>query len=308
MSDYKLPTNLEISHVELQVVDLERMLAFYRDLLGFREIDRQDGHIQLSPGGEAPATLVLHHRPNARPQPAHSAGLYHVAYRFPDRRQLGTSLLRIVASQWPLQGASDHAVSEAIYFADPEGNGIEIYRDRPRADWPRLQDTVQMGNAPLDLNALVAEADRQAANDGVLDPGVDIGHMHLQVSDTATAAAFYQDLLGMDLMMELPTAIFLAAGGYHHHLGANTWHSRGAPPHAADMTGLVAYGYYLPEEADWLALIERLEEAGKQLEAVEHGQRAGAALRDQDANRVEILTSTSEVVAAKLQALAHTYE
>lgn len=321
MSDYKLPANLGIAHLELNVLNLERMLVFYRDLLGLSLVTQDATSAQLAPAPDAAPILTLSAPPDLQRQPQFSTGLYHVAFRFPDRRSLGTTLLRVVASQWPLQGASDHRVSEAIYFADPEGNGIEIYRDRPREDWPwhspepnalgvrdanstPLQRTIQMGNLPLDLNALIEEADREKANAVGIDPAVVIGHMHLQVSNTATAAAFYGDLLGMDVMMEMPTAIFMAAGGYHHHLGGNTWHSHGAPQHEDNMSGLASYAYELPEAADWLALADRLQGAGQALSTVERAGRPGIMLRDQDGNRVEMLTAADQQVAARVEELA----
>ncbi len=304
MTDYKLPANLGIAHVELNVLNLEHMLVFYRDLLGFSLVAQDATSAQLAPAPDTAPILTLCAPPDLKRQPQFSTGLYHVAYRFPDRRSLGTTLLGVAASQWPLQGASDHRVSEAIYFADPEGNGIEIYRDRPREDWPTLDGLVQMGNLPLDLNALVEEADRERANQGGIDPEAVIGHIHLQVSNTATAAAFYGDLLGMDVMMEMPTAIFMAAGGYHHHLGGNTWHSNGAPRHEDDMSGLASYAYELPEAADWLALAERLQGAGQALQSVERAGRPGILLRDQDGNRVELLTAPGAQVSAKVAELA----
>jgi catechol 2,3-dioxygenase len=321
MTDYKLPANLSVAHVELNVLGLGRMLTFYHDLLGFSVVAEDAYSAQLAPAPGAAPILTLSAPPDLQRQPQFSTGLYHVAYRFPDRRSLATTLLRVAASRWPLQGASDHRVSEAIYFADPEGNGIEIYRDRPRAEWPwhspeanalgvrdanstPLQRTIQMGNLPLDLNALIEEADREKADAGGIDLEVVIGHMHLQASNTATAAAFYGDLLGMDVMMEMPAAIFMAAGGYHHHLGANTWHSNGAPQHADDMSGLASYAFELPDAADWLALAERLEQAGQALSKVERAGHPGLWLRDQDGNRVELLTAADQQVAAKVEQLA----
>lgn len=303
MANYKLPDNLGVAHLEINVLDLERMLAFYRDLLGFQVRAQEERSAQLAPAAEAAPILTLSASPGLKRQPQSGVGLYHVAFRFPDRSALATALLRVAACEWPLQGASDHRVSEAIYFADPEGNGIEIYRDRPRSDWPRLDGMLQMGNLPLDLNALLEEADREWAEAGAVHPEMDIGHIHLQVSSTATATAFYADLLGMDMMMELPTAVFLSAGGYHHHLGVNTWHIAGAPPREAGMSGLASFAFELPEPADWLVLIERLEEAGQRLYPVERAGRPGLWLGDQDGNRVELLTAADPQVSAKLAEL-----
>lgn len=304
-NEFKIHPNTSLAHVELQVVDLPNMLAFYGDLMGFQLIENADGSARLSATGRPPALLTLTEHKDARPQPSNSfaPGLYHTAFRFPGRIPLATTLLRIVASGWALQGAADHRVSEAIYLADPEGNGIEIYRDRPRADWPQMQGVVQMGNLPLDLPKLLEEADQTAAQAGLIDPGTDIGHMHLQVSNLATAEAFYHQLLGLDVMMAMPTALFMSAGGYHHHLGANTWHSLNAPRRTEDLTGLRSYAYLVPEELGWLALFERLRAANQPLTVIERDGRPGLATKDQDGISVELLTTGTETVRKALASL-----
>ncbi len=299
-NSFTLHPDTKIAHVELQVANLANMRAFYCDLMGFQLIEEKDGRARLSPTGKAPTLITLTERKDARPQPADVTGLYHTAFRFPNREKLANELLRIVAAGWPLQGASDHRVSEAIYFADPEGNGIEIYRDRPREDWPRLQETVQMGNGPLDLQKLLEEADQPAAHAGKLDPATDIGHMHLQVSDLGTTDAFYHELLGLDIVMSMPTALFMSAGGYHHHVGANIWHSRGAPRRTDDLLGLHSYAYIIPDEAGWLALHDRLLHSGQPLTSVERDRRLGVTIGDQDGIRVELLAPASGAIRNRL--------
>lgn len=299
-TQFSIHPETRIAHVDLLVKDLPNMLAFYGGLLGFQIIANTAGQATLSPTGQPPALLTLTERKEAplAPSTAPVTGLYHTAFRFPGRRSLATTLLRIVASEWPLQGASDHRVSEAIYLADPEGNGIEIYRDRPREDWPRLQDSIQMGNLPLDLRKLLEEADQNAAQQGVIDPGTDIGHIHLQVSNLATADAFYHHLLGLDVMMSMPTALFLAAGGYHHHIGANTWHSLNAPKRDAKATGLHSYALFIPDESGWLALFDRLK--GHAAQPVERDGRVGVRVEDQDGIQIELLTAGSPAVREAL--------
>lgn len=289
---FTIHPDASIAHVEYQVKDLPNMVAFYGELMGFQPIEVTDKRARLSANGQAPALLTLVENPDAVIQPSstYGTGLYHTAFRFTGRQPLATTLLRIVASGWQLQGASDHRVSEAIYLADPEGNGIEIYRDRPRSDWPRLQETIQMGNAPLDLRKLLEEADESAAQESKIDQATDIGHIHLQISDLATAHAFYHDLLGLDLMMALPTALFLSAGGYHHHVGANTWHSANAPRRNPNATGLLSYAYFIPDQDAWLELYDRVNSPHRQVQTIERDGRNGFALEDQDAIRVEVLT------------------
>ena len=304
-SNFKLHPSTSVAHVALQVVDLDNMLAFYRGLLGFQLLSNDGQQASLSANGKLPSLLTLSERKDARSQPSSTSGvgLYHTALRFPSRMTLATTLLRVLAGNWPLQGAADHHVSEAIYFADPEGNGIEIYRDRPRVDWPKLQDGIQMGNAPLDLDRLIEEADEAAAELGAIDPGTDIGHMHLQVSNLATAHAFYHELLGLDVMMSMPTALFISAGGYHHHLGLNTWHSLNAPRREKDLTGLQSFALLIPDQSNWMALLTRLASIGKGLQSVEHDRRLGVSLEDQDGIRVELLTPATEPVSQALSPL-----
>jgi catechol 2,3-dioxygenase len=298
--NFKLHPDTRIAHVEYQVADLNRMVAFYSGLMGFQLIEQTDGIARISPTGQPPALITLIERKGARQQPERSTGLYHTAFRFPGRGPLATILLRIVASGWPLQGAADHRVSEAIYLPDPENNGIEIYRDRPRQEWPQLNGMVQMGNLPLDLHKLIEEADQAKAQTGVIDPGADIGHIHLQVSNTAAADAFYHGLLGFDVVMSMPSAIFLSAGGYHHHIGANTWNSLNAPRREDDMTGLRSHAYMIPDEASWLALLERLQAASQSLSSIERGNYPGVAVSDQDGNRVELLGPDTDPIRAAL--------
>lgn len=294
--NFTIHPQTSLAHLELQVNSLANTVAFYGDLMGFQLIEKQGGQARLSPTGQPPILLTLTERKDAQRPAARSVGLYHTAFRFPGRKPLATTLLRIVAARWPLQGASDHRVSEAIYLADPEGNGIEIYRDRPREEWPRLQDSIQMGNLPLDLPKLLEEADRAASQAGAIDPGTDLGHMHLQVSDLATADAFYQQLLGLDVMMSMPTALFMSAGGYHHHLGANTWHSLDAPRRDKDTLGLKSFAFLIPDEANWLALYQRIHSEGRTLQAIETDGKLGVALEDDDGIGVELITPESENV------------
>lgn len=298
--EFELHPDLAITHAHFQVMDLERMLLFYRDLLGFQLLSQSETEAERAAKPEGPPLLTLTQGENVRRRPQSSTGLYHIAYRFPGRRELASTFMRLVAAQYPIQGAADHHFSEAIYLADPEGNGIELYRDRPREDWPEMDVIMQRGNWPFDLNKLLEEADRDAAQAGVIDPRADIGHMHLQVADTAATTAFYQDLLGMEMMMTMPSAVFLAAGGYHHHLGGNTWHSAGAPRRAADMTGLISYSYSIPDADNWLALHTRLATHDQPMQAVDRDGQTGVALSDQDGNRVELLTADQPDVRAAL--------
>jgi catechol 2,3-dioxygenase len=226
---------LALTGLTLRVQNLERQLAFYRDLLGLEVIRSQGPQTELALPGRR-FTLTLEHRPEAPLRPQPTLGLYHFALLLPSRAELAAVFWRLLEARYPhFQGASDHGVSEAIYLADPEGNGIELYRDRPRAEWPFRGGRLAMVSEPLNLEALLAEA---WAGQG-LDPQTTLGHIHLHVRDLDEAQAFFEGL-GMELMQgDYPGARFLAADGYHHHIGINLWaRGRTAPAHS---TGLLAY-------------------------------------------------------------------
>ncbi|HET8679168.1 MAG TPA: VOC family protein, partial [bacterium] len=267
-----------VGPVHLTVADLERSLRFYGEVLGLQVAGRHDGTVTLATTPDAPrapAIVVLSALPGASPQPPRTTGLYHLAILMPSRTALARSLAHLIETRYRLQGASDHLVSEALYLADPEGNGIELYADRPRDQWPRRGDRIAMATDPLDLENLLAElggaGDRR---EFALDPATRIGHMHLRVSDLATAEAFYVGLLGFDVTVrDYPGALFVSAGGYHHHIGMNTWGSAGAPPPAPDSAGLRDYTIRLPDQAALQPILERLRTAGVQMIQTPEGWR-----------------------------------
>ncbi|WP_337870981.1 VOC family protein [Meiothermus sp.] len=226
---------LALTALTLRVQNLERQLAFYGDLLGLEVVQRQGPQTELALPGRH-FTLTLQHEPSAPLRPQPTLGLYHFALLLPSRVALAAVFRRLVEARYPhFQGASDHGVSEALYLADPEGNGIELYRDRPRAEWPFRGDRLAMVSERLELEALLAEA---KAGRGLV-PQTTLGHIHLHVGDLDKAQAFFQGL-GMELTQgDYPGARFLAADGYHHHIGINLWaRGRTAPAHS---TGLLAY-------------------------------------------------------------------
>jgi catechol 2,3-dioxygenase len=249
----------QIGAVTLRVANLGRAARFYEDVLGFRPSERSADSLELGADGTAPL-LKLRETPGARPMPRSASGLYHFAILVPTRVDLGRSLRRLAETGIEI-GSADHLVSEALYISDPDGNGIEIYRDRPRSEWKRNGGTVQMAVDPLDLHGLLAEGARDPRPWTGLPAGTRIGHMHLQVSDLAQALAFYQGLLGFELTAQMPGAVFISAGGYHHHLGMNTWHSRGAPP-ASGTAGLEAFVVEVPDANEQARLSARLVDAG----------------------------------------------
>lgn len=292
MGEYELPAETEIGRVHLKVASLERALDFYRDLLGFREVSVEGATARLSATGRAPLHVVLEERPDARRKPQGTTGLYHVAIRLPGRRALARVLRRLVAREWPFQGFADHLVSEALYLADPDGNGLELYADRPREQWPRRDGQIQMATDPLDVEALLAEAAEAPTPWDGIDPGTDVGHVHLHVSELARAEAFYGDLLGLEVTQRgYPGALFLSAGGYHHHVGLNVWTGAGAPPPPPEAVGLVSFALGLPDREAWRALVERVRAVGAEvaLGGDEYGD--WARTEDPDGNGVELLAT-----------------
>jgi catechol 2,3-dioxygenase len=265
-----LPATTRLGLAELTVTDLDRSIDFYTRAIGLR-LHRRDGQTAaLGAGGED--VLVLVEQPGALLAGRH-AGLYHFALLHPSRLELARAAMRLAATRTPIDGASDHGISEAIYLPDPDGNGIELAADRPKDQWPDLSDpaTYASGPQPLDLYGLLEQGAAEGPVDHV-DPGLTIGHVHLHVGDVPRALGFYRDVLGFDVMTQFPGAAFVAAGGYHHHVGLNVWRGQGVPPAPADRVGLRHWTLVLPRE-DLEALRARAAHAG-----VPHEERDGGLL------------------------------
>jgi catechol 2,3-dioxygenase len=257
-----------IGAVHLTVSDLRRSVRFYETHLGFAVHRRDDRTAWLGAGG--PDLLILSQCETA-PRVRGTTGLYHFAILVPSRDDLARSLRRLVATDTIMQGAADHGVSEALYLADDDGIGIEVYRDRSREQWPIVGGQLRMGADPIDLEALLAEAGRADSAAG-LPPGTVIGHVHLHVSRLEEAHAFYVGILGFELMQRYgPSALFVAAGGYHHHVGLNTWAGVGAPPPPPGAIGLRHFVVKLPDEPARDAVLGRFLAAGVVPEPVEDG-------------------------------------
>ena len=282
MNLYSLPNDTHIGYIHLKISDLEASLEFYSDTLGFQTLERSPQQAALgSSKGSAPLICLSAIR-NARPKPPRTTGLYHFAIRLPERPALGSLLKRLLEHNYPLQGAADHLVSEAIYLADPDGNGLELYADRPRQEWRRMDGQIAMATDPLDVQGLLSDA--SPSWDGI-HPGTDIGHIHLQVSDLSRAEAFYCGLVGFEVTQRsYPGALFVSAGGYHHHLGLNTWAGRGASPPPPEAVGLGSFQVAIPDSAARQVVIERL--ASAQVEFL-NSPNGAAQVLDPDGNLVE---------------------
>ena len=261
-------TPLHIGAIGLRVRDLERLTGFYRDALGFSVLDRSPDGAVLGAGGAA--LVHLEHKADARPDDSRTAGLYHTAFLMPTRGDLARWILHVARNKVPLTGASDHAVSEAFYLDDPEGNGVEVYYDRPAETWQWTGDDLRITTDPLDVDSILREVPPTATFPGAPD-GLRIGHVHLRVGDVARAEAFYRDALGLDVTRRRHGASFMSSGRYHHHIAANVWHSAGAGRREADRTGLSWLALEAADAAAFDAAKARLTQAGTQLAATPGG-------------------------------------
>jgi catechol 2,3-dioxygenase len=260
---------IHIGAIGLVVRDLDRLTAYYRDLLGLTVQERSGQIAKLGVGGVT--LLELTHRPDALPDDPREAGLYHTAFLMPTRADLARWILHVAKSRVPIVGASDHDVSEAIYLDDPEGNGVEVYADRPSEKWRRDGKTIFQKTDPLDIDAIVAEIDPATATYPSAPNGLRVGHIHLRVGDVAKAEEFYCGVLGLDVTRRRSGASFISSGGYHHHVGANTWHSNGAGARSDKRAGLDWFAMEVNDRSILDGLKKRLGAAGVPLEATPNG-------------------------------------
>jgi catechol 2,3-dioxygenase len=254
--------------VELSVSDLDRSLEYWQSVVGLRVLARENGVASLGADTEL---IRFVEEPGSKPADGHT-GLYHVALLVPDRPSLARWLAHGARDQTRIEGLSDHYVSEAIYLRDPDRHGIEIYADRPRALWEG-QVGERMTTVPIDVENLLAELDDPAAEpfDG-LPAGTTVGHVHLRVADVQATVEFYRDVLGMGLMAQLgPAAAFLSAGGYHHHVGGNTWESRGAGPAGPGFATLRHATIVVPDAAERDRVAARVANSGQEPQVQEKG-------------------------------------
>lgn len=295
----RLPAGTRIGRAALRVADLDETTAFYRDVVGLAVLDRTPERATL--GVDGTPLLVLKRDADRPARSRTDAGLFHTAFRVPSRAALGEALGR-VRERWRLDGASDHLVSEALYLDDPEGNGVEIYRDRPREEWPvDERGGVRMATEPLDVEGVAAAASdgREAGEVDGGDPvdrapaGTDVGHVHLEVTSLTAFEAVYVDGLGFEVGTSGPDVRFVAAGGYHHHLGANAWRGRTT---AATGRGLAWFEVVVPDETALGAVRSRLDavaaegERESEVEFTVEERADGIAVADADGIEVRVRT------------------
>jgi catechol 2,3-dioxygenase len=248
--DPKKSYDMRLGPVSLVVTDLDAMLEFYVKDLGLRAKAYGDQAVELRAGEHShEPLLILRHNENAETAPTDAAGLYHYALLMSDRRSLAATYSSLGRTGVVFDGHADHLVSEALYLTDPEGNGIEFYADRPRDLWKFDENgKVGMGTLPLDVDSLLGELSGTDDSPPPISEGTTIGHMHLKVTDLGRSIAFYEHLLGFDVMNYWGSAAFLSVGGYHHHIGLNTWESLGGPTRSRGWSGLEFFAMKLPEQ------------------------------------------------------------
>lgn len=245
-----------INHVHLKVANLERSLNFYQNVVGFRVIEQQPQLAKLASGGTEPM-LTIEQVENARALDPRKTGLFHLAFLLPERADLAKVLRHFMHIGYPVQGASDHLVSEALYIADPDGNGVEIYVDRDPAEWNWLGDEVEMTTLPLDANALMQEVAKNGWEG--MPTGTIIGHIHLQVSDLVPIEKFYIKGFGFQTVNHFGgQALFISSSNYHHHIGLNTWNSKDGSVPTDDEIGLKSYTISIPP-SERMEIVERLQ-------------------------------------------------
>ena len=276
-----------LGHVHYTAADLERQIAFYRDILGFKLHWREDNSAALGAGGED--LLRLTELPRARRVPR-TTGLYHTAFLVPTRWDLAQLLKSIAETRTPIQGMTNHGTHYAIYLPDAEGNGIELAWDFPREQWPKTFNEMMRSNRALSPDEVFAALDDGNAPWDGLNPATKVGHVHLHVSQLAPTRRFYHDILGFGIPFDMASAprafaesaIFFSAGGYHHHIGTNVWQGVGAPPPPTNALGLRYFTIVLPDKAEWERVVERVRQAGIAAEQTEQG----ILLRDPSQNGV----------------------
>jgi catechol 2,3-dioxygenase len=278
-------TRVHPARVALRVSDVGRSADFYRRIGGLEVRDEDAEHATLAAADGGPVLLELRRAERAGPAPRRATGLFHTAFRYPTRAQLGATLRGLLRERAPLTGASHHLVSEALYLDDPDGLGIELYRDLPRDQWPAPAPgaRVAMDSIPLDLESVLAEPEPDE------DPaaGMDVGHVHLKVATVDDAVRWWTNALGMDVMAQLgPQAAFLSTEGYHHDIGANTWMSAGAEPEPREGPGLDEIVLRVAGDPGLAGARERLAGTGASVEEAQDGS---------------IVTATPDAVPVRLE-------
>ena len=265
----KIPDNTIIQSIDLRVRDLKTSLEFYVNQLGLKEIERTDNEIYISSDGKYPYLFKLTEESNAPVRIKGTPGLYHIAVLFPDRKELARVFMRMFTNKIKFQGFSDHLVSEAIYLSDPDGNGIELYADRPRDTWVWKNGEVMMDSLPLDLSVITNELNDREVWNGI-HPDTRLGHIHLNVSDLRKTEEFYNEILGFNISnYSYPGAKFFSAGGYHHHIAGNTWMTNKKLSRNEKSLGMTSFTIQLTNREYLGNLIEKISGTGNYIKGTD---------------------------------------
>lgn len=266
--EFQLDEKTHPGNVALKVNNLQKMIAFYTQIIGLKLLQQETQQAVLGAGS---TPLLYLFQINGQRAAQQRTGLYHTAFLLPTRKDLGNALIRYVSTNAPLSGAADHIYSEALYLTDPEGNGIEVYHDKPRSEWIIKEDgEIPSDTLEMDVEGVLKAADQKWT--GFPDNTM-VGHIHLSVSDVNQTQDFYTKILGLSLKFNFGDAAkFLATGGYHHHIGANVWMSRNAAPLAKNETGLKYYSFYVPDSAELARIAEHLTSLNIEFEQADNGQ------------------------------------
>lgn len=283
-----IPPSTRIAQAHFRVSHLQNSVAFYRDLVGLTVLSVSGKSAIFSESADGNPVLYLTEETDAEPRNPRSPGLFHMALLYSEREDLASAFNRLYDQRWPFQGFADHGVSEALYLADADGNGIELYIDRPRRAWPYRNGELQMVTEPLDVENLLSEISSKDSTNSAPRPGPSIGHMHLQVSDLRKAEEFYHGVLGFDITQRnFAGALFMSAGGYHHHIGVNTWNSFGGTPATARAKGLLGFALQLNDSQFTQALYDQTRRTEFWVGESDHG----FVVRDGDNIQIEILST-----------------
>ncbi|WP_373558160.1 VOC family protein [Bacillus sp. 7884-1] len=261
MEGFHQKPNIYVGEVNVKVKNLDNALTFYQNIMGFQVLEKTERKAALTADGKT--TLVTLKQPeNVIPKEGRMSGLYHFAILLPSRADLSVFLRHFLGTGYPL-GAADHYVSEALYINDPDGNGIEVYRDRPSKEWTWKNGLVDMATEELDGNSILAESDAEWNG---LPAGTVMGHIHLHVGDLQKAEEFYTKGLGFEVVSHYPQALFLSTGRYHHHIAINTWQGEGAPTPPQNSVGLNWYTLVFPDEAARETALQQLQQLGSSVQ------------------------------------------
>jgi len=257
MENFHQKPSIYVGEVNIKVKNLDNAVIFYQNIMGFQVLEQTEGKAVLTTDGKTPL-LTLEQPADVIPKEGKMSGLYHFAILLPSRADLSVFLRHLLQTGYPL-GAADHYVSEALYLNDPDGNGIEVYRDRPSTEWTWKNNLVEMATEQLDAEGILAESDAEWNG---LPSGTVMGHIHLHVGDLQKAEEFYTKGLGFDVVSYYPQAAFLSTGGYHHHIAINTWQGVGAPTPPKNSVGLNWYTLVFPNETERENVIKQLKQLG----------------------------------------------